>query len=300
MTDITNSEQIKNYIDESANVAIFVATKASKEKILSALALSHILEKKEKNVSLYCESTNVDALSQLDEIKKIKEKVAPQDLVISLGYGKEEIEKVGYDTKEGQFTLVVTPKKGRIDPSRITFGNASVQFDLIITIGAQDLEDLGDSYLDNPESFIDKRIINIDNHDRNSYFGSINEVSVEKALVSEMMFALFKGLDIAWSAEIANLLLMGLYLGTNSFRSPEVTSETFMAVSSLLNKGANVAYVTEKLYSKNQKVEEETANTENIVAASSLDQSAQPTPFLKPQEGDVRKEEERDQNQANF
>ncbi|KKP69265.1 hypothetical protein A2X44_02655 [candidate division CPR3 bacterium GWF2_35_18] len=291
MENTTNIEQIKELLQNAIEVMIALPLGSNKENILSALALQAVLESKNKKVSIYCDSKEVENLSFLEKAQLINKQIAPENLVVSLGYTKDQIEKVGYESKDNQFNLIITPKRGRIDSSQITFMTQGINTDLVIVLGAKKLEDLGDSYLDHKEEFASDKIFNVDNHDGNEFYGAVNFVDISKTTLAEVLMPIFDVLEVDWKNQIADLLLMGIYLGTQSFQSQNINAQTFMAVSSLIGKGANLQYVVTSLYDKKNKNEE----FKSDVAKDSLDNVLQaqtpPTPFMKGQEDQIQIEE---------
>lgn len=291
MENNTNFEQIKELIEKSQNTLLLLSGEADEENIIAGIALQQVLEGRGKSATLYCASKAVERVNFLEKARQIHREIAPENLIISLGYDKEEIEKVGYETRDGRFNLVITPKKGRIDSSQISFLSEGINTDLIIVLGAMKLEQLGNSYTEHKEEFLNKGIINIDNHEGNDLFGSVNIVENHKVTLAEILMTLFDYLGVDFRSEIGNLLLMGIYLDTNSFRAPTVNSQIFLTVSELLQKGANLQYVVSKLYTKGGQQKEVNPQEEKDNVPQTLNPSTPPTPFVKNQKDQIEIEE---------
>ena len=59
---------------------------------------------------------------------------------------------------------------------------------LIITLGALRLEDLGSAYSQNQAELTKNAILNIDNHNENTHFGTLDVIDPKAASLCEMIF----------------------------------------------------------------------------------------------------------------
>ncbi|HIP17858.1 MAG TPA: bifunctional oligoribonuclease/PAP phosphatase NrnA [Sulfurovum sp.] len=85
-------------------------------------------------------------------------------------------------------------------------------------------------------------IINIDHHNSNAYYGSINVVIAEYASASQVAFALFRTLyDI--DAGTANCFYAALLSDTRYFTTSSVNKEVFDVTKTLVALGANPAKI---------------------------------------------------------
>lgn len=84
-----------------------------------------------------------------------------------------------------------------------------------------------------------KNTYSIDHHISNTRYAKINFVC-DRASNSENVFALLKEMRVVITAEIANLLAMGIMTDTGGFRHKNVTAETFFDAGNLLSFGADM------------------------------------------------------------
>ena len=101
-----------------------------------------------------------------------------------------EVDRIKYQIHERNVDIIVSPKKGKFNPEDVIFKKNSGDFDLIITVGANSLEDLGGVFSGNPEVFTSLPIVNISNSIDNEFFGKVNLVEVARS-ANETLFDMF-------------------------------------------------------------------------------------------------------------
>jgi phosphoesterase RecJ-like protein len=87
-------------------------------------------------------------------------------------------------------------------------------------------------------------IINIDHHQTNENFGSVNIVDALASSTAEIIFNLFKELDFPVDKETATCLLTGLVTDTANFSNPATTFASLEAAGQLLSRGANLGEIS--------------------------------------------------------
>jgi len=118
-------------------------------------------------------------------------------------------------------------------------------FDLLITFGCSTLRRTGSLKIEN----LKLKIINIDHHPDNQYFGTINLVDANKSSVAELVYDFFKFANWPISASIATCLLTGIITDTGSFMHSNTQSSTLKAAAELLKKGALTEKIIQETYS---------------------------------------------------
>lgn len=84
----------------------------------------------------------------------------------------------------------------------------------------------------------DFKIVNIDHHFSNTFFGDINLI-MEVSSTAELLYRLFKYWRIKVDKELAEILLYGIVSDTGCFRYSLTSSETFKIASEILEKGVD-------------------------------------------------------------
>lgn len=121
----------------------------------------------------------------------------------------------------------------------------NIKFDCLVVLDCADLKRTGRVYELNQPS---KPILNIDHHISNQFFGDLNWVDAQASSCSEMIYRLYKQLDVSFDENTALVLYTGIMTDTGSFRYSNTSSSTFEAVAELLKYKVNVAGVYRHAY----------------------------------------------------
>lgn len=93
-----------------------------------------------------------------------------------------------------------------------------------------------------------KKIINIDHHKSNKYFGDINYVLEEYSSSAEIVYDIIKELELPMNKEIATMLYIGIDTDTGRFMYSSTTDETMQKISKLMSYGIDINEINIKLY----------------------------------------------------
>jgi len=102
------------------------------------------------------------------------------------------------------------------------------------------------------------RVLNLDHHQSNNFFGTHNRVVAEASSTSELVFELLNILGKrvgknAITKDVANALYAGISADTGSFRYSSTGPSTFRAAGELLTLGAEPGKISQELYSNSSK-----------------------------------------------
>ena len=97
-----------------------------------------------------------------------------------------------------------------------------------------------------------KNTYSIDHHVSNTRYAKTNYV-VDRASNCENVLTLIEHMNADIDTEIANLLLMGIMTDTGSFKHKNVSSETLISASKLLEKGADINNIHYHMFTKQSK-----------------------------------------------
>jgi phosphoesterase RecJ-like protein len=119
------------------------------------------------------------------------------------------------------------------------------KYDAVIVLDCSDLSRVGKAL-----NFLDKRlpILNIDHHICNDYFGSINVVDIGASSTCEILYLLFKKLNIKINRNIAICLYTGIVTDTGSFRYTNTKARTHLVAYQLLNWGIDAPQIFRNIY----------------------------------------------------
>lgn len=138
-------------------------------------------------------------------------------------------------------TLRFLPGKEKITTDPSHWNPADAKFDLVIVFDAGDLKYSGIAdYVD--ELTHDFKIINIDHHATNAFFGDHNLVITTASSTCEIVHDLLHSVDVL-NKQIATCLLTGLVTDTGGFTNLATTASSIEAASKLLLKGASIKQI---------------------------------------------------------
>ncbi|MFA7169463.1 MAG: DHH family phosphoesterase [Candidatus Paceibacterota bacterium] len=247
---LNSQEQIQEQIKKNETILICVGKNPEGDAIGSGLALYEALKKMGKKVDIISPNAILAKYSFMPDSEFIAHKLqGARDYVFSLDIDKDKLQQLRYEVEDHKLKIFITAKNGEIDKDRISLDSSKFNYDLIIVLGASDLEGLGGIYDENPELFYDIPVINIDHSPSNEYFGKVNLVDVAASSTAEIVFGIISGLgDSLIDESTATNLLAGVIAETESFQNKNTTPKAFMTAASLIAKGANKQDIIRYLY----------------------------------------------------
>ncbi|MBU2539701.1 hypothetical protein KJ786_00860 [Patescibacteria group bacterium] len=228
-------QEAKNLINNSQNIYIF-SSEEREESITSALALFYTLKDLNKNVNLTLEKVPSRLKFLIPSLDHI---TYPKNLSISIPKASAEISQIRYEKNEDNLKFYLTVDKGNIKKSDVSFCFTELKLDLIITVGLKDLGEIKNSNSFNNAVLSDLTILNIDNQKENLNFGRINLLKDNESL-SELTFNFIKSIsENLVKKEVATILLAGIIIASDNFKSDNTSPQLLEASASLIKKGGN-------------------------------------------------------------
>ncbi len=117
-------------------------------------------------------------------------------------------------------------------------------FEVSIVVDCGDLDRIGSV----KELLIDKKIVNIDHHITNDYFGDINIVLPGASSSAEVIYGILKKEHIPFTKNLALLLYVGIMTDTGSFRYDCTRAMTHTVVADLLRYQFPISVLYRKIY----------------------------------------------------
>lgn len=255
---LTQEQQIFEQIKKADNILITFKQAWSGDAVASGLALFLFLKKLNKNVEIAAEKLDSSKLySFLPGYSEIKHELLNlRKFIISLDITSTKVSQIKYQREENQLNFIISPKDGWFTENDITTDASGFKYDLIITVGAPDLESLGKIYDNDTEFFYQTPLINLDHSSTNEGFGQINFIELTAVATAEIIFSLLDSYSRGLIDEdIATCLLAGMIAETKSFKTPNVTPRALLTASQLMSLGARREEIVNRLYrSKNLNV----------------------------------------------
>jgi len=118
-------------------------------------------------------------------------------------------------------------------------------FELAIIVDCTDPTRVGANFW---ELLKGKKVINIDHHESNRFFGELNFVQPEISSTGEIIFTLLKNSGKKLSARTATCLYTAIMMDTGSFRYSNTSKNTLAIASELVALGAKPGEISKQVY----------------------------------------------------
>lgn len=232
-------QKISELIQSTSSGIICLPENAGTDAVAAGTALYLGLQQLGKNVTLASSGAINSELLYADKIIG-SFSTSGENLVISFPYTDGSVEKVDYFIQGNQFNIVIVPGAGteKLKREQVKYSYAGGDIQFIITIDTPSLKSLGQLYTQNQEQFKGKKIINIDRHVANSFYGTVNFVSKTTSSNVELIMAVLTALKVQFTKEMATNLYAGILAATQNFTAPGVNPQTFEAGAYLMKAGA--------------------------------------------------------------
>ncbi len=252
---LNTTQQITEAIQRSKNILLVTPLTDKGDSLAAAIALKLFIEKFNRPIDILTAPQTKNRLNFLPKIEKTKTELAAlKKLIITIDIKKNKIREFYYDIENDQLKIYITPQQNTLDPQNINIKNSDFKYDLIITLGANDLESLGEIYQQQPDFFYHTTLINIDNSAANEEYGQINLIKLNSQSISEIIYQLIQDIKPEFiDKDIATCLLTGIIIKTNSFRRPSINPQTLLNASQLIKLGAERQVIVNNL-NKNKKL----------------------------------------------
>lgn len=249
--------EIKSILDTAKSVLVVTHKEPTIDSVAASLALSEALASAGKITSVACPTPLTVEFTNLFGVDKVETKVGNKNLIISLDYAEGSIEKVSYNVEGDKFNLIIQPKPGfpAFSSDKVRYSQTGINADAIVVIGASDLSRL-DNLFDGENEILEKvPLINIDNNLGNRNFGKVNYLDQSASSLSQLVMNVVQNLGISLDADTASNVLTGIEAATDSFKTGNITPETFETAALCLRYGAKRFYMSNNASVKPQPVQ---------------------------------------------
>ncbi|MDD2482833.1 MAG: hypothetical protein PHE32_03595 [Candidatus Shapirobacteria bacterium] len=217
-----NVSEVKNLLS-TAKTALIAVPQLNVDSIGSALALALLLKKSNITTKVFCPQKTDANYTKLSGLELLTDIYNPNDLIVTLDYPLDQIEKVTYNQDGGKLNLVVQTKDGspKVAENQILISNQASTADINFVFGDETL-------LGAHSNIVDKGAwINISPTNVEKSWAKANIID-QDAPFSEILTFLLPMLGLELTPDSAKNLLIALRVATQSF-SVNVSPETFEA-----------------------------------------------------------------------
>mgnify|MGYP001809801412 CR=1 FL=1 len=222
-----NVSEIKNLL-ATAKTALIAVPQLNIDSIGSALALALLLKKSNISTKVYCPQKTDANYTKLSGLELLTDNYNSNDLIVTLDYPLDQIEKVTYNQDNGKLNLVVQTKSGaqKVAENQILISNQASIADINFCFGDEALLGSNSNMVTNG-NWINISPINVEK--------SWAKASVidQDAPFSEILSFLLPMIGLELTPDSAKNLLIALRVATQSF-SINVSPETFEAGANCL------------------------------------------------------------------
>ena len=249
--DLTPKQQTSEAIRQAENILITSGQHPSVDQIAAVIGLTMILRKFGKQVTAVISDTLPQSVNLLDTSVLGNKAGGQRDFVLKVDTSKAEVDKLRYEMIDGKLNIFVTPFKGNFAPSDVTFdyGEAHLDFDLAIVFGVPNRGRIDRVCEQNPASFENAPVVNIDFHRSNENYGAVNLIEPNASSLSEILVALSESLQGGLlDDQIATAMLMGIVASTDRFTATHTTAKSLTVAAQMMAAGARQQSVVRALY----------------------------------------------------
>lgn len=221
--------QIKDLIEQAKKPLVVLGAGADNDTAALAAVWFEIFETYDKPAILVSQSALPAGVEALVKKEQIKNKVEAKSLVISLDWIENKLDKVSYDIDANKFNLIINSHGAKIDPSQLDFSYRGQDFDLLITVGVDKVEDLFALGIDN-DVFLSLPSINWSRKEENTSFAKVNIVDKNADSLCSLGANIFKAAGVNLPIRAAEALMFGMRAATENFTRVN-NPETFEAAA---------------------------------------------------------------------
>ncbi len=244
-------EQFLQTLERAKRPIIVLPLCATPDDFASAYGIGALLHKLQKPIEIATSGGRIPKSIEFLTCPTVVRGDFPniRKMTLSVNAKSAQIDELSYETVGDELRIHLIPKTGAWKNDDVKISTTEYRYDLIITIGAADLESLGVLYTNYTDFFFATPIINIDHNPKNEHYGAINLVDVSAVSCSEVCHELFVQLDPGLvDSEVATFFLTGMIHKTKSFRGTTVTPKTLKTASDMIARGARRDEIVQKLY----------------------------------------------------
>ncbi len=262
---IETPTKINKMIASSSQIAVILPEHLTIDVLCAGLALHHkITNIDQKSVSLFSSNKKVPSVEfiPLTNTSIYSNFGSSQELTVKISGQRIKPKQLRYEKKQDDLFIYIAPEVAEVkdgepvaEAKNAQFTALDVEvfppssgFDLLIILGADNLEALGSLYENNSEIFYNTTKVAINNKIEQEYFATLTWVETDVPSLSQLLGQWFSDGAILKNDFISTSLLAGIISGTQSFSDPKTTPDTLALAAKLVSNGARRQDIIKHLY----------------------------------------------------
>lgn len=231
-------------IPNTRKPAIFLKDNAKAPEIIAVAALYKFYTDNGSKPEVVANKTNqaVSKLKNLVEGIVVKDSLPPRKFVISVKKSGADIQNVQWQQDNESLNIYISMLEGALNNGGLRLDVTGADYDLAILPGVKSLEELGAVAQQNKGFFTEVKLFAIgsDLNLNEKYNHSSSNLPNLTTLAEQVLNSLDQG---QIKAMVAQLLFAGIYLETQQLTSEVKSSEIFLNLKKLADKGAKTTNV---------------------------------------------------------
>ena len=248
---MTPREETANLIKKSDSIGIALPEKPSLDDAATGLALKRALLKLGKKAAFLFSGDFpkiIDDIVSAENSSKTESPI-PRDFIIKINTEASPIKELRYEKSGGSMKIILAPQNIPIKKEDVAFADGAAHYDLIIALGARNLEDLGKTFKESPDVFYERPVISIDTRVDGETFAEVNLVEPNKSSIAEIVSDfLLKFFPEAVEENTATLLLLGVITKTKNLQNNRTKPATLSIAAELIAGGAKKDEIVRALW----------------------------------------------------
>lgn len=250
--------KINKLIAAANQIAVILPEQPTVDATAAAMAIHKKLTDSGKPAKVFSSSQNIPKLEFIPNHPQIFSSLgASHELTIRVSGQSVLPKQLRYEKQQNDLLIYITPEAAASGQDKNQFTVADVEvipaadaFDLLIIVGADNLESIGKLYESNTELFFHTPKVAISNKIDQEYFATLTWVESDAPSLSQQVAQWF-AVEASHALKddfIATALLAGIISATQSFSDPRTTPDTLAMAAKLVSNGARRQDIIKYLY----------------------------------------------------
>lgn len=238
-------------LNSSTSVLLVLQPNPTTDALAAAIGIAESLRSADRRVAIYCPGFIAQSTTTFltEGVTILPQLVQLREFIIRVGLNSASLESLRYETNEKELRLFLLPKHGYFEGKDVQLSSGSFSYDHIITLGVQDIAQLGSDALEQKEFFSHTPITAIDHLPAHKPYAQITLLDTTATSISEIAVRVLEAIpEFSFSEGVATKLFAGIMSGTNGFQAHTVTPKALATAATLLNAGARRDVVVRHLF----------------------------------------------------